>query len=303
ADMMETAFLSHHPRVALGRPAGDLTSEAAVGNRPRDAGLRVLIADDEPPARHKLRKYLAAERDVVAVDECSDGAGALEVARRAPPDLLLLDVQLPVLDGFEVLRRLGRERRPEVVFVSAHEEYPIPAFEGDAPASPVKPFDQARFRAALDRVRRRLAASSSVGARSAFDGAVRRPGDPRRLVVRSRGRILSLGLDEIESIESDDNYVRLHTARQTYPARDAMSAVEARLDPRQFLRIHRRAIVTLDWVSEVRPLPDGAYEAALWSGRVVRVGRKYRRALRRALGFGAGGSTRQTRVQATGVET
>src|SRR5262249_51907316 len=199
SDMMETAFLSHHPRVALGRPAGDLTSGAAVGDRPRDAGLRVLIADDEPPARHKLRKYLAAERDVVAVDECSDGAGALEVARRAPPDLLLLDVQLPVLDGLEVLRRLGRERRSEVLFVSAHEEYAIRAFEVDALDYLVKPFDHARFRAALDRVRRRLAASSSVGARSAFDGAVRRPGDPRRLVVRSRGRILSLGLDEIES--------------------------------------------------------------------------------------------------------
>jgi len=146
----------------------------------------------------------------------------------------------------------------------------------------VKPFDRRRFGVALDRARRHRAASAPISS----DGSVGAAGriEPRRVVVRSRGRILPLPTEKIEWIESADNYVRVHTPEQTYLVRETLASLAARLDPRLFLRIHRRAIVNIDAVSEVRPSCPGGYEARLQSGRTLRVGRAHRRALRRFFG-------------------
>ena len=252
-------------------------------SRQHAAGLRVLIVDDEPFARRKLRRYLLDEPDVVAVAEASDGREALATVRRECPDLLFMDIQVPVLDGFEVLRRIRGERAPEVVFVTAHDRYAVQAFEVEALDFLLKPFDRERFRVALDRARRRLAASTPVNGPGVPRAAVGWA-DPRRIVVRSRGRILPLAVESIEWIEAADNYVRIHTARDTHRVRETLLALEARLDPHQFRRIHRRTIVNVATVSEVRPLLRGGCEAKLESGRLLRVGRTYRRALRRFFG-------------------
>jgi two-component system LytT family response regulator len=266
-------------------PAGvDAMAEARVPRIvQRDVGLRILIVDDEPLARRKVRRYLVDEPDVIVVGECSDGPEALEAIRRERPDVLFLDVQMPVVDGFEVLRRMGGDRAPGVVFVTAHDHYAVRAFEVEALDYLVKPFDRERFRVALDRARRRLAASNPVSRAGVPADAAGRI-DPRRIVLRSRGRILPLSVEKIEWIEAADNYVRVHTSQRTHLVRETLAAVEGRLDPHQFLRIHRRAIVNVDLVSEVRPSLGGGYEAQLESGEILRVGRTHRHTLRRFFG-------------------
>jgi two-component system LytT family response regulator len=248
-----------------------------------------LIVDDEPLARKKIRCYLLGQPDVIAVAECSDGFDALEAIRRESPDILFLDLHMPAVDGFELLRRIGGERAPEgervpeVVFVTAHDQYAVRAFEVAAVDYLVKPFDRSRFGLALDRARRHRAESAT----SSSDRSVGAAGriDARRVVVRSRGRILPLPTEKIEWIESADNYVRVHTPDQTYLVRETLASLVARLDPRLFLPIHRRAIVNIDAVAEVRPGCPGGYEARLQSGRTLRVGRAHRHALRRFLGI------------------
>jgi two-component system, LytTR family, response regulator len=167
-----------------------------------DTRLRVLIADDEPLARRKLRLYLTEVADVASVIECVDGTEALEAIRRERPHLLFLDVRMPELDGFEVLRRVGDDRAMEIVFVTAHDEYAVRAFDEEAVDYLLKPFDRERFRVAFDRARRRLAAANSRAGTGSAGGFER-----QRIVVHSGRRILPLLVEKIEWIESADTSV------------------------------------------------------------------------------------------------
>jgi two-component system LytT family response regulator len=246
--------------------------------------LRALIVDDERLAREKLRRFLAEEPDVEIVGECGSGAEAVDRMRAERPDLVFLDIQMPGLDGFGVLREVGAERSGRVVFVTAHDEHAVRAFEVEALDYLLKPFDRARFRQALDRVRRERRQTLDEKLAALLE-RIERP-EPRldRILVRSGGRMTFLKLREVDWIEADDNYIRLHAGRETHLVRDTLRQLEPRLDPRLFLRIHRSAIVNVEAVAEIRSLFHGDYDVLLRDGTALPVGRTYRDRLLQRMG-------------------
>lgn len=243
--------------------------------------LRALIVDDERLARLKLRRFLDEEPDVEVVGECASGAEAVERIRADRPDLVFLDVQMPGLDGFAVWREArpreaGRERGCRVVFVTAHDEHAVRAFEVEALDYLLKPFDRARFQQTLDRVRRERRETLDAKIASLLE-RIERPAERLdRLVVRSGGRLRFVKLHEVDWIEAEDNYVRLHAGRESHLVRDTLRRLEPRLDPRLFLRIHRSAIVNVEAIAEIRSLFHGDYDVLLRDGTALPVGRTWR---------------------------
>ena len=250
------------------------------------AKLRTLIVDDERLARLKLRRFLEEQPDVEIVGECGSGAEAVERIRAEQPDLLFLDIQMPGLDGFAVLREVGSERRGRVVFVTAHDEHAVRAFEVEALDYLLKPFDRARFQQTLDRVRRerRQTLDDKIAAllERIEKPATEEPLD--RILVRSGGRMTSLKLRDVDWIEADDNDLRFHVGRATHLVRDTLRRLEPRLDPRLFLRIHRKAIVNIEAIAEIRSLFHGDYDVLLRDGTALPVGRTYRDRLLQRMG-------------------
>lgn len=251
--------------------------------------LRALIVDDERLAREKLRRLLE-EPDagpVVVVGEAANGHQAVERVRREHPDLLFLDIQMPGMDGFAVIEELLVEELPAVVFVTAHDEYAVRAFEVEAVDYLLKPFDRLRLKQTLDRVRRHLGEDPT-----AFLEKLRRlvssdPGAARplkRIAIRSAGRIQSLRIEEVSLFEAADNYLKVHAGKAVHWIREALSDLERRLDSDCFIRIHRSAIVRIDAIREVESLFHGDYAVVLKSGERLAVGRKYRDKLLEALG-------------------
>jgi two-component system, LytTR family, response regulator len=244
--------------------------------------LTALIVDDEPLARERIRGLLAADSDVVVIGECASGAEAVRAVRANRPDLLFLDVQMPGMDGFETLEAIHAGRGgaiPAVVFVTAYDQFAVRAFEVHALDYLLKPFDRERFAAAVRRAKANVerAQSGEVATRLAALLAGRRPQSPylRRLVVSGAGRILVVDVADIRWIESEGNYVRLHTSADAYLHRETMKALEARLDPEEFLRIHRSAIVRIDRVKELRPWFHGAYIVVLSDGTELQSSRGF----------------------------
>jgi two-component system LytT family response regulator len=240
---------------------------------------RTIVVDDEPPARQTLRLLLARHPDFTIVEECAHGEHAIASIRATAPDVLFLDVQMPGLDGFDVLRAIGPATVPAVVFVTAFDHYALRAFETHALDYLLKPFSDERFEAVLDRVRGRLRErnQASVGARLTAMLATTGPSpDLQQLVVRDSGRTLVIPYDDIVWIEAEDYYVRVHTrARQTL-ARLSLRTLAATLDPRVFVRVHRSAIVNVRSVREVEPLASGDQRLVLVDGTQLRVSRTYR---------------------------
>lgn len=251
--------------------------------------LRVLVADDEPIARRGLRKLLAAEPDIEVVGEARDGREALTAIRRLKPDLVLLDVHMPELDGIGVVRALSPEELPGIVFVTAYDRYAIAAFDLHAVDYVLKPVQARRFSVALDRARRRLEGDRPgelVRRIERLLGEYGAPGGaPDRMLVRSGSKAFFVKVADLEWLEASGNYVRLHT-----PARDPRALVRETLAhlaawlPPNFLRVHRSAIVNLDAVAEVRTLPSGDGEILLKSGVRVGLSRRYQRALHARVG-------------------
>ena len=251
------------------------------------AKLRALIVDDERLARQKLRRLLTEEPDVEVVGDCGSGAEAVEAIRAERPDLVFLDVQMPGLDGFGVLREVGPGQAGRVVFVTAHDEHAVRAFEVEALDYLLKPFDRARFRQALDRARRerRQGLEEKLAALLERVERVERPAERlERILVGSGGRMTFLKLREVDWIEAADNYVRLHAGREAHLVRETLRRLEPRLDPHLFLRIHRSAIVNLESVAEVRSLFHGDYDVLLRNGTALPVGRTYRDRLLQRMG-------------------
>lgn len=240
------------------------------------AKLRALIVDDERLARLKLRRFLDEEPDVEIIGECGSGAEAVAQIRAERPDLLFLDIQMPGLDGFAVLREVGPDRAGRVVFVTAHDEHAVRAFEVEALDYLLKPFDRARFQQTLDRVRRERRQALDAKLATLLDRIERPLSRLDRLLVRAGGRMVFLKLRDVDWIEADDNYVRLHAGRETHLVRDTLRRLEPRLDPRLFLRIHRSTIVNIESIAEVRPLFHGDYDVLLRDGTALPVGRTYR---------------------------
>ncbi len=250
--------------------------------------IRTVIVDDEPLARERIRSLLEPEADVEVVAECGSGAEAIEALRATSADLVFLDVQIPGPDGFGVLGSLEPENTPVVVFVTAYDQYALQAFEVHAVDYLLKPFDEERFRRALDRARVAVAGRDgrAVNERllSLLQDLKAPPGYLERLVVKSAGRLFFLRTTEIDWIESAGNYVCLHTGGESHLLRETMSGIERHLDPARFVRIHRTAIVNLDEIKELQPLFHGEYEVALRDGTKLTLSRSYRDRLQELMG-------------------
>jgi two-component system, LytTR family, response regulator len=250
--------------------------------------LRVLLVDDEPLVREGLRDFLQAEADVTVVGECANGLEALAFLDEHPVDLVFLDVQMPELDGIGVAASLARSDGPAVVFVTAFSEHALRAFEVNAVDYLLKPFDRERFAAALERVRRRRGGTEDAtltGRLSAvLEELQRSRGYAERVLVRGDGRIRFVPVEQIEWIEAADNYVRLHAGGERHLVRDTMAALERRLDPARFARIHRSAIVRLDRIRELQPTFNGEYSVLLASGTRLTLSRGFRDAVLARLG-------------------
>jgi len=232
--------------------------------------VRAVIADDEPLARERVRSLLAAEPDVEIVAECANGAQTLKAVQERQPDLLFLDVQMPRLDGFEVLESLGPEEMPVVIFTTAHDKHAIKAFEINALDYLLKPFSEARFKIAVQRAREQLQEKDrhkpdpQIAALLNHLNASGPAG--RRILVRTPERILFLKPEEIDHVEAAGNYVVLHAGKERHIVRETTAAMESRLGPAGFMRISRSVIVNLARIGEVQPLAPGQYCVLLKNG-------------------------------------
>ncbi len=251
-----------------------------TGARP----IRVVIADDEPLVRSGLRADLASEPDVEIVGEAADGLEALTRIEEARPDLVLLDVQMPGLDGFEVLERLEGDP-PAVVFVTAFDAYALRAFDVHALDYLLKPFDRARLASTIDRARRELARPDRPGA-GRLKGLIAETSGRRidRFVVRQIGRIVIVPADQVEWIEARGNYVLLHHDGGELLERRTLADAARALDPTRFVRVHRSAIVRVDAVVELVRVAGGDHRMRLASGAEITLSRGYRADFERALG-------------------
>ena len=256
-------------------------------HQPLDAVVRTVIADDERLARQKLLILLDSEPQVKVVAECQDGRQTVSAIRSLQPDMLLLDIQMPDLDGFQVLSEIPPEEMPVVIFTSAYDQYAIRAFEANALDYLLKPFDQERLHHALERARSEL--------RKARDREITHrilnllsqvrsvllptSGPDSRLVIKANGRVVFLDLDSIEWVEAAANYVRLNVGKESYLFRETISRISERLDANHFIRIHRSTIVNVRKIKELIPVNSGEYVVVLKSGRELSCSRGYRAAL------------------------
>jgi two-component system LytT family response regulator len=248
--------------------------------------IRVVVVDDEPIARAGVVRLLGEDADFQLVGEAASGSEAVSVIEEAEPDLVLLDVQIPELNGFEVLAQLELAALPMVVFVTAYDEYALRAFDVSAVDYLLKPFDRERFQAALQRVkqqfRTRDADELRVRVRELLD-RIGGAGTPDRLVIRDAGRVFFLGLNEIDWLEAAGNYVRVHAGPHAHLVRHTISGMLQRLPAREFLRVSRSAIVNLNHVREVQPLFNGCFVFLLQGGARIESSRRFRRQISEAL--------------------
>lgn len=253
--------------------------------------IRTLVVDDEPLARDRLRKLLAAELDIELVGECANGADALTAISREQPDLVFLDVQMPELDGFGVVAQLKIEPLPAIVFVTAHDRFALKAFEVHALDYLLKPFDRERFQTALARARKlvqqRQSGDLSARLSSLLTDLKPEKNEPKyldRLAIKSEGRVLFFKTDEIDWVEAADNYVSIHVGSEEHLHRETLSSLEGKLPPNRFIRIGRSTIVNLERIKEMQPMFHGDYVVILKNGTRLSLSRNYRDKLNHILG-------------------
>jgi two-component system LytT family response regulator len=245
--------------------------------------LNTLLVDDEPLAREGLRMLLAQDPDIAAVHEARNGSEAVEAIRSLRPDLVFLDVQMPEMDGFGVVGEIGAELMPAVIFVTAHDQHAIQAFEINALDYLLKPVTAERFQAALSRAKTRLAQPPEDASRqilSLLEGMAAPSRYVNRFAVRTGGKTLLVPAEDVDWIGAAENYVELHCGRSAHLVRAAMNTLEKSLDPAAFLRIHRSIIVNVARVRELQPAEHGEYVVTLQSGARLQSGRAYHDALR-----------------------
>jgi two-component system LytT family response regulator len=241
--------------------------------------LRALIVDDEPLARERLRSLLRDEPAVEVVGECGNGPDAIATVRRAPPDVVFLDMEMPGCDGLQVIAEIPKENRPAIVFVTAYEGFALEAFEVQAIDYLLKPFDRERFQKALRRVEEHIAARRAgiAGAPSPVPPAEPPPMKmPGRLTVKADGRVVFLKPDDIVWVEAADNYVILHLTDGRLMVRETLGSLEERLGAAKFARVNRSALVHLDQIRELQPTFHGDYIVLLRDGTKVPLSRSLR---------------------------
>ena len=249
--------------------------------------IRVLVADDQPMARERLVSLLAAEPGVQVAATASTGPEAVESIRRAAPDLVFLDLQMPGMDGFKVIEAVGVDRMPPTVFVTAYDEYAVRAFEVQAIDYLLKPFGRQRFQSALARARKYLERDRQGELAQRLTELLRtgrsEPAN-ERLLVKSGGRVSFVDIDSIDWVEAEGNYVRIHAGSQVHLMRETMNGLIARIGERRFFRIHRSRIVNVARVKELLIAGGGDYQVLLWDGTRLGLSRLYRDALQAQLG-------------------
>ena len=258
--------------------------EQPTRGQPSGSAIRTIIADDERLARKKLRILLSSEPQVEVVAECPNGRQTVSAIRSFRPDMLLLDIQMPDLNGFEVLSELSSDEMPQVIFTSAYDQYAIRAFETRALDYLLKPFDQDRLHAAIERASVEIRKSKDqeltnrvLELLSSVNSAKKAiPEFEDRLAIRTNGRVVFLNLDEIHWVEAAANYVRLNTGKDSYLFRETISRISERLNPVDFVRIHRSMIVNVRRIKELIPVNSGEYVVILNSGKELSCSRGYR---------------------------
>jgi two-component system, LytTR family, response regulator len=250
--------------------------------------ITALVVDDEPLAREMIREMLANESEVEIVAECANGCEAVDAIKSLNPDIVFLDIQMPELGGFEVLQSLDPHATPYIVFVTAYDQYAVRAFEVHAFDYLLKPFDHERFDAAWLRVKEQIKVDQS-GERDRHILALLEelksgPRHLERLVIKNGGRVFFLNVQDVHCIESEGNYVRVYDNQKAYLLRETISSLEEQLDPRQFRRIHRSAIVKIDRIKEMQPWFHGEYRIIMENGKELTLSRNYRSNFQGAVG-------------------
>jgi two-component system LytT family response regulator len=255
--------------------------------------IRALIVDDEILARKALRSMLKDDSEIEVIGECRNGKEAVEAIREQSPDVVFLDIQMPEMDGFQVIQEVKVERMPVTVFVTAYDKYAVQAFEVNALDYLLKPFDHDRFDTTMQRAKtfvrqqklgeineslfavlKDLKPNSNEAPSETDKDAHKEPID--RVVIKSVGRIYFLKVEEIDWVEGTSNYLSLHSGSQTHLIRETMGNFHAKLNPRKFLRIHRSTIVNIERIKDIQPLFKGEYVITLTSGRRLKASRGYR---------------------------
>jgi two-component system LytT family response regulator len=249
--------------------------------------LHALIVDDEPIARRSLRRLLDKDPDVAIVAECGDGHSAVTAIHAQRPNLVFLDIQMPEVNGFEVVKQVGVEQMPVTIFVTAYDSYALRAFEAHAIDYLLKPFGKARFSEALSRAKQHIAGGLNQEALGSIVAALGQVATqnrfPDQLPVTADGHVVLVSTAEIDWIEADGNYARLHVGARHYEIRETLSSIERRLDPLAFVRIHRSTIVNVRRIKEIHPWFRGHHLVVLKDGRELRMSR-YQREVARRLG-------------------
>jgi two-component system LytT family response regulator len=242
--------------------------------------IRTLIVDDEPLARAMLRSFLADDAGIEVIGECCDGYTAIEMIESAAPDLVFLDIQMPDLDGFGVLRALAPETIPNIAFVTAYDQFALQAFDVHAIDYLLKPFDRERFQRTLERAKQQISLQKRKDVNEELlrmlNEQSARPQPLKRILVKSGDKSFFVRPEEISWIEAQGNYVALHVGAQSFLLRQTITALEATLDPAKFQRIERSTIVNLDAIREMHPAGRGEYEIVLKDGVALKLSHTYR---------------------------
>jgi two-component system LytT family response regulator len=242
--------------------------------------IKVLIVDDEPIAREGIRVLLEKDAEVEISGECGNGIEAVSVIQKSEPDIVFLDVQMPDLDGFGVVEKIGAEAMPTVIFVTAYDKYALKAFEINAIDYLLKPFDDKRFFKAFERAKSQIQRQSVQDLNRQLQSLLQtlKPDKKylERLVIKSAGRIFFLNVEEIDWIEAADNYVSLHVGRASHLVRETLGGLESKLSPDNFLRISRSIIINLSRIKEIHPLFNGEYAIILANGKELNSSRRFR---------------------------
>jgi len=244
--------------------------------------INILIVDDEQPARKKIRSYLAEEANIHSIAEAKDGIEAVQFIQEKKPDLVFLDIQMPGMNGFQVIEAVGIKNMPAVVFVTAYDQYAIDAFEVQAVDYLLKPYDQERFRKSFNRALDQIEkigsgkeSSAAVSVMRLLEEINKEKQYLQRIMVKRGSRFFFVKSNEIMYISADEKYVKLHTAEDTYLIRETMSRIERHLDPAVFVRIHRSYIVNIDFIKEIQPWSHGDYIVILKNGAKLNLSRRF----------------------------
>ncbi|MCK9407623.1 MAG: LytTR family DNA-binding domain-containing protein [Bacteriovoracaceae bacterium] len=244
--------------------------------------IRAIIVDDEPLAREKVQLFANDESDIEIVELCTNGQEAIASFHRHKPDLLFLDIQMPEINGFDVLKHLQlHPPLPEIIFITAYDEFALRAFEFHALDYLLKPYDRERFTKAVAYARNLIASRpqsdvTTEQIKALLDSLKQSPSKLERLIVKTNGRIIFLRIDEIDWMEAAGNYIKLHVGNETHLMRETMNKMEEQLSSQQFIRIHRGTIINIAKIKELQPYFNGEYKVTLQNNTTVILSRGYR---------------------------